>query len=158
MIKIAIVEDCEQDLECIRRYLHQYAEEHRCAFHIASFSDGMSFDSEDEVFDIVFMDIRMPHMNGLETAERLRKRDKKTCIIFLTNMAKLAIKGYQVDALNFIVKPINYFTLIDFDAFANCTALTDIYFAGSKDAWTAIEIGSNNDVLSSVTVHYNYKG
>ncbi len=51
----------------------------------------------------------MPMMDGIETSYRLRKIDKRVALLFVTNMAQCAIKGYEVDAIDFMVKPVNYF-------------------------------------------------
>ena len=61
------------------------------------------------IFDIVLMDIEMPHMNGMETARKLREKGDEAQLIFITNMAQYAIRGYDVNALGFIVKPVEYF-------------------------------------------------
>ena len=55
------------------------------------------------------MDIEMPRMDGIEAAQRLRKMDRDVVLIFVTNMAKYAIKGYEVNAMSYILKPVNYF-------------------------------------------------
>lgn len=52
----------------------------------------------------------MPHLNGMEAAQKIRELDKEVVIVFITNMAQYAIKGYEVDALDFILKPLNYYT------------------------------------------------
>ena len=61
-------------------------------------------------FDIVLMDIDMPGMNGMETARALRKVDAAVILIFVTNMAQFAISGYEVDATDFILKPVNKYS------------------------------------------------
>ena len=60
------------------------------------------------VYDIIFLDIDMPTMNGIELAKYIRKMDGEVSIVFVTNMAKYAINGYEVDADDFIVKPVRY--------------------------------------------------
>ena len=60
-------------------------------------------------FDLVFMDIELPGLDGMEAARRLREVDRSVVLIFVTNMANFAVKGYEVDALDFIVKPVAYF-------------------------------------------------
>ena len=51
----------------------------------------------------------MPKMNGMDAAREIRKRDQRVLIIFITNMAQYAINGYEVGALDFVLKPIKYF-------------------------------------------------
>lgn len=109
MIRIAIVEDeavCAQQLE---QYLRQYEKEHNLNFSIATFEDGLFIagDYRPE-WDIIFLDIRMTHMDGMETARRIREQDNSVILIFITSMAQYAIRGYEVDAQDFILKPVSY--------------------------------------------------
>lgn len=109
MYRIAIVEDTPEDSVRLEQHLARYREEHDVIFQTQMFSDGMSFLEEYKAnFDVILMDIEMPHMNGLEAARRLREVDENVCLIFTTNMAKYAIEGYEVRALDFIVKPVEY--------------------------------------------------
>lgn len=108
-MKIAIVEDKKQHSETLKKYLEHYREESGIDFEVYVFSDGLEFlDSYKNVFDIVFMDIDMPHINGIETAKRLREIDRRVCLIFVTGLSQFAINGYEVDAFDFIVKPVDY--------------------------------------------------
>ena len=68
--------------------------------------EALAFMKEHPV-EAAFLDIEMPGMNGLETAKKLRAVDKTVLLMFVTRMARLAVKGYEVDALDFIVKPID---------------------------------------------------
>ena len=70
----------------------------------------MTFLSEyDADCDIVFMDIQLPDLNGMDAAIKLRKIDDKVTIVFITNLMQYAVDGYQVRALDFIVKPVAYY-------------------------------------------------
>lgn len=112
MLNIAIVEDEWQCAEELQRHLETYAQEHALEMNIARFSRGREFLFQyNNTYDIVFMDVDMPEMSGFETAQKLRQTDPEVILVFVTYLAKYACKGYEVDALDYIVKPVNYGTL-----------------------------------------------
>lgn len=109
MISIALVEDDKFYVEQIREYIGKYGEESGRDFQVTVFSDGedITEDYKSE-FDIIFMDIQMRFMDGMTAATKIREKDHKVVIIFLTNMVSYAVKGYEVEALDYIVKPVSY--------------------------------------------------
>lgn len=109
MISIAVVEDDQEYQKQLLQYIEQYGKEHEAQYKITVFQNGMNFlyDYKGDC-DLIFMDIAMPHMDGLETAAALRKRGDNTCLIFITSMAQYALKGYEVNAFDFLVKPLAY--------------------------------------------------
>lgn len=108
MIHIAIVEDQVQERARIKTLLRELEAQENLQFTIAEFATGEAFLlCEGTTFDIVLMDIEMPGMDGLETARALRETDPTVIIIFITNLAQYAVNGYEVDALDFIIKPVN---------------------------------------------------
>lgn len=110
MLKIAIVEDESAAIERLKEHLSHFQTEHGLAYDVQVFRDGSSFlDSYTPVYDIVFMDIEMPNLLGTETAKRLRKVDPAVALIFVTNMAQYAINGYEVDAVDYVLKPVSYY-------------------------------------------------
>lgn len=109
MIRIAIVEDIVQEAELLEEYIKKYGDDQRKLFQITKFKDAFNLiDNYKPNYDIIFMDIEMPNMNGMDAAHKLRELDDVVTLIFVTNMAKYAVKGYEVDALDFIVKPVKY--------------------------------------------------
>ena len=58
--------------------------------------------------DLVLLDIEMPGLNGMEAARLIRSKDEGVILVFITNIAQYAIKGYEVGALDFILKPLRY--------------------------------------------------
>lgn len=112
MIIIAIVEDDDICAKTLQEYIEKYGTENNVACEIVHFKSGWEFINDyRSVFDIVFMDIEMPDLDGMETAKELRNMDEHVCLIFVTNMAKYAINGYEVNAQDFMVKPVGYFNL-----------------------------------------------
>ncbi|RKM63169.1 MULTISPECIES: LytR/AlgR family response regulator transcription factor [unclassified Butyrivibrio] len=110
MIQLAIVEDEDAYAKQLTEYTDKYQKESGQYFKITRFRDG------DEItngyrgqFDIILMDIEMKLMDGMTAAEEIRKLDQDVVIMFITNMTNYAIRGYQVDALDYVLKPVSYF-------------------------------------------------
>ena len=109
MIHIAIVEDEELYAKQLKNYLHQYEKEKEIRIQISRFHDGDEITEDySGTYDIILMDIQMRFMDGMTAAERIRELDSDVVIIFITNMTEYAIRGYEVSALDYVVKPIEY--------------------------------------------------
>ena len=111
MLKIAVVEDQEPMREQFCSYIRRYAEEQNVQVEITCFSDGALLlkDYRPGSYDILFMDVEMPQMGGFDTAERIREVDSELILVFVTNMAQYAIRGYTVDAMDYVLKPVDYY-------------------------------------------------
>ena len=95
MINIAIVEDDDSAALILRDYFTYYQEKNDIQFDITRFNDALSFLSDRRVlYDIILMDIELPNLNGMDAALKLREFDKESVLIFVTNMAQFAVKGY----------------------------------------------------------------
>lgn len=113
-MRIAVVEDNSVDAGLLQDCLERYAGENNKQLFIHRFPDGLSFISDYKAdFDVVFLDIKMPSMNGFDIAKLIRDVDNEVCIIFVTTMAQFAIKGYEVNALDYMIKPVEYHNLAD---------------------------------------------
>lgn len=109
MLRIAVVEDDSAAAEILLRYIAKYQEEYHDLLEVDRFKDGAAFlDNYRLGYDIILMDIEMPNMDGMKTAQKMRRIDNNACLIFVTNMAQYAVKGYEVDAMDFLVKPVSY--------------------------------------------------
>ena len=109
MNRIAIVEDDQGYRETLFTYIRQYETERGTTFETTPFEKADDFLAVYQGdYDIILMDIEMPGTNGMDAAEEIRKKDAQVVIMFITNMAHYAIKGYEVGALDFVLKPIQY--------------------------------------------------
>ena len=91
--------------------VERYAAEHGVDASVEQMSNAFEFVELKRKYDLVLMDIGLPGISGMEAAEMLRPRDEETLLIFVTDLAQFAVKGYEVGALDFVVKPVNYQSL-----------------------------------------------
>ena len=110
MIRVAIVEDEEAVREQLLGYVQRYTRQYGTTFEVRTFSDGVEIlEGYRPVYDLILLDVEMKHLDGMETAQRIRALDSDVMIVFITNMAQYAIKGYAVGALDYVLKPVPYF-------------------------------------------------
>lgn len=110
MVRIAIVEDDKSSARLLQDYIRRYEKESGKHVQTAVFEDGEDIvTGYRAVYDIILMDIEMRFMDGCAAAEAIRKVDEEVTIIFITNMAQYAIRGYSVNALDYVLKPVSYF-------------------------------------------------
>ena len=114
MLRVAVVDDDAQDRAKISAGLDFVAAQKDVSFSISEFDSGDQFLVKYEPnYDIVFMDVEfLSGANGIEAAHQLRKIDKTVVLVFVTRMAQMAVKGYEVDALDFIVKPVDNYSFL----------------------------------------------
>ena len=109
-MKVAIVDDSKEDVGLLADYMKKFEGEKdikvQCTVFYASFDFLETYQGE---YDVIFLDIVMPGSNGLEVAREIRSKDDAVGIIFVTSMAQYAIHGYEVNAIDFIVKPVGYY-------------------------------------------------
>ncbi|MCD7918722.1 MAG: LytTR family DNA-binding domain-containing protein [Clostridiales bacterium] len=111
MTRIAIVEDDPIYSAQLQRYLSKYEQESGEKFRTVCFSDGVELvEHYSADYDILLLDIEMPGLDGMTAAERIRRVDREVVIIFITNMSQYAIRGYAVEALDYVLKPVSYYS------------------------------------------------
>ncbi|MDE7214512.1 MAG: LytTR family DNA-binding domain-containing protein [Clostridia bacterium] len=109
-MNIALVEDDVNAANIITEYTKKFNAQYGEGLKLTRFSDAESFLAgyRHSIYSIVFMDVDLPKINGLDAARQLRYADKSIVIIFVTKMAQYAQKGYEVNALDYILKPVSY--------------------------------------------------
>ncbi|MCI8401457.1 MAG: response regulator transcription factor [Lachnospiraceae bacterium] len=95
----------------MKEYLCRFEKEHNTELTLRFYESGEAFLSDyPEKMDILFLDIRMYQVSGMDIARRIRDFDDELCIIFISNMTQYALEGYRVHAFDFLVKPFGYRT------------------------------------------------
>lgn len=108
-VRIAVLEDEAQEFANLNACIAQHGKEYELEYQLDHFPDGISLlETDFTKYDVIFLDIQVPMADGMTVAKKIRERDKNVVIIFVTNLAQYAICGYEVDALDYVLKPVKY--------------------------------------------------
>ena len=109
MFRIAVVDNAERARKQMKVLLQRYEDEHDVAFQTSYFLDGAELlRNYQPIYDLIFLDIEMPKKDGMTAAREIRQVDSTVTLVFVTRMGQYAINGYEVRAMDFLVKPVNY--------------------------------------------------
>ncbi len=109
MVQVAIVEDSPNDAKCLEGYIARYAQDNQLEIRTTIYPRASSFlNSYHSQYDLILQDIELPDMNGVDVARKIRAKDPSVVLMFVTNLAQYAIQGYEVDALDYVLKPVTY--------------------------------------------------
>ncbi|SHI07987.1 two component transcriptional regulator, LytTR family [Clostridium collagenovorans DSM 3089] len=112
-MRIAIVDDLKSDRDITRIYLEQYLNSSNIGFEVEEFISGEVFlesieKNEVEDFDLIFLDIYMDKINGMEVAKKLEEMNLNSMIFFTTSSIEYAVESYEVKAAYYLIKPYTY--------------------------------------------------
>lgn len=115
MIKIAICDDERQQLNILKNIISINLDLKGLEYRIYEFDCGENLveSLSENTYDIIFSDIEMKILDGIETAKKIRLQDKKSIIIFVTSHPDFVFQGYDVKAFNYILKPYNSEKIVD---------------------------------------------
>ena len=102
MIRIAIVDD----EKVIREQIKKLIEKKQTDCEIDTYGAGEDLLKADSVYDIIFLDIQMEGMNGIDTARALRQKADNTVLIFITGVKEYVFDAFDVAAFHYLIKPI----------------------------------------------------
>lgn len=108
MTSMLIVEDEKPAADALLALVRRYEEARGVTFDVDVVGAAFELLDTSRTYDICLLDIQLPGINGMEAAELLRSQHRVTSIIFVTDLAQYAVRGYEVDALGFLVKPATF--------------------------------------------------
>lgn len=114
MMRVAVLDDSREDIERLTGYLRQFEADRHLSIQIDTYNSSFDFLEEfRSQYDALFLDIEMPGSDGMEVAREVRSKDEAVGIIFVTNMAQYAVQGYEVNAIDFMVKPFQFYVFTE---------------------------------------------
>lgn len=108
-INIAICDDEKVQVELLEKYVDSWAKIKNRRVNIERFYSGDAFQfhwSMDKGYDVLLLDIEMPGIDGVKLAKKIREEDEGINIIFITAITDYIGEGYNVSAINYLIKPI----------------------------------------------------
>ncbi|WP_168356734.1 LytR/AlgR family response regulator transcription factor [Petralouisia muris] len=113
MIKVAVCDDDKQVCAKLVTIVKEYFSDIERAVWVAEFTSGSGLLKANIRFDVIFLDIDMPGLNGIQTAKKLRNWDVNSKIIYITNYGKYKSCAYQVHAFDYVEKPVRECRIFD---------------------------------------------
>jgi len=101
---------CDDEIifkEKVFKILYQYREEHSLSYDMVFFTSGTELLKYKEQFFLVFLDIEMPGLDGLEVARCLKQNNRDAIIVFLTSYPEMMQKAFEVRAFRYLLKPLS---------------------------------------------------
>lgn len=148
-MKLAIIEDEQVHTELISKYIQTWSKTRQTAVTITTFSSAESFLfawEEEHDFDVLFVDIQMKEMSGMEMAKRVREMDSDIAIVFTTGLADYMEAGYEVEALHYLLKPVSPAKL--------CQCMDRVLRRGRRDKYLMVKTKEGAMKLSAKTIMY----
>ncbi len=99
---IAVVDD----EKAIRQQIYSFIKKKKPDFRVSVFASGEELLADGRRFDIIFLDIQMDGIGGIEAARTLRKQDEDVILIFITGMKEYVFEAFDVSAFHYLIKPI----------------------------------------------------
>lgn len=149
MITIALVDDDDADARVTASMIDRYFDGDASRYAVTRFADGDSLLRDYKAsFDLMFLDVEMPGTDGVTVARRLRVVDDQTVLVFTTKMAQYAVEGYDVDAIGYLLKPLNYY------AFAIKMRKAEDIVAKRRSVTVPLTVGSETVFVPSADIRY----
>lgn len=144
---VAICDDEKYYIDEFRKYIYAYESESEVKLHIIEYASGIelveALSQNKYEYDMIFLDVEMPNINGIETAQRIREINDNVIICFITSYEDFALDAYKVDSIGYIIKPVEY---SEVKKILNKAIIQINYFVDKEEAEKKyIEINTNRE-------------
>ena len=108
MLLLAVCDDMPIECADIAKQIENILKQSNIDFMIKKFFSGQELFHSKETFDIIFLDIKMPKISGMDLAKKIREQGKQSLIIFITAAREYVFEAFDVEAFQYLLKPIQY--------------------------------------------------
>ena len=164
ILNIAVVEDMKNDFDIISNFIDKYYKKKQISYNLHGFKCEKEFcdEFEKDKFDIIFLDIYIDNLNGMELARNIRKKDEKCLIIFSTVSKEFAIESYEVRAFYYLLKPYSYEQFMEVMNLAHKVLPNQVKYIEVKEARINIKVCLDDIIYIDyynhyIQIHTNYR-
>lgn len=118
MLEIALCDDDEYALDQLNTMVLKYCKEKSLKALTSKYTKGEDLLHSSRKFHLIFLDIQMDQINGIEIAKKIRENDKHVKIIYITSFSNYQSDAFSVRAFGYVIKPVTYETI--------CNQLDDV--------------------------------
>lgn len=154
-MRIAIIDDLEQERAILTSYLKKYSQTNNIYIRLSTYTSGEEFlKSASDSFDLIFLDVYMGGMTGLETAQKIRESNQTCLLVFSTASSDFAIKSFRVRAFDYLVKPYSYEQFIEVMHLAEKKIKNISHYIEVKESREMVRILLRNIIYVDYSNHY----
>lgn len=155
-MNIAIIEDSGQELSLLERCLQSYLSSRQVYRVIDTYTSGEAFleNWPSKSYDLVFLDILMEGISGIEVARKIRENDSECLLIFISSSKEYALQGFEVRAFDYLLKPLSEERFQKTMDLCQNELAKHIRYIEVKESRTLVKIPLNEIIYTDYYNHY----
>lgn len=155
-MNIAIIEDSGQELSLLERCLQSYLSSRQVYRVIDTYTSGEAFleNWPSKSYDLVFLDILMEGISGIEVARKIRETDSECLLIFISSSKEYALQGFEVRAFDYLLKPLSEVRFQKTMDLCQNELAKHIRYIEVKESRTLVKIPLNEIIYTDYYNHY----